>query len=259
MKMSPLFTAIIAVFSIGSLRAAEPAAATPALSADELAAKLDAVSQGSSSIRTQLEIRSNEGGKRVMQLQIKQRRTKDATDLAYLVIWPNDQKGKGVILHQKEGEVATGSVIEPPNKVRALQASEMSDGLFDSDLAYQDAVENFFAWKKQALVGTGTIDNVSCQILESKPGSSSETIYGKVRTWIDLRRMVPMRVEKYSPTGELVRRIDTDRVAPDDQHRQIPARLLVHGPRKNTVTELNGSGIKHDVNFTDADFTAASR
>ncbi|MGI8890515.1 MAG: outer membrane lipoprotein-sorting protein [Chthoniobacterales bacterium] len=134
----------------------------------------------------------------------------------------------------------------------------MGDGLLESDLAYQDAVENFFAWKSQSLVGTETIDRVSCQILESKPDSSSQTIYGKVRSWIDLRRMVPMRVEKYSPSGKLIRRIDTDRVMPDDQHRQIPARLIVHGPRKNTVTELNGSGIKHDVSLTDADFTPSS-
>ncbi|MEO5753218.1 MAG: outer membrane lipoprotein-sorting protein [Chthoniobacterales bacterium] len=254
MKKSFLFLVVVGVFSIGPLQAAEPAAPATAMSAGELAAKLDAVGQGGASIRTQLEIRTNGGGKHVMQLQIKQRRTKDATDLAYLVIWPNDQKGKGVILHQTAGKAPTGVVIEPPNKVRALKASEMGNGLFDSDLAYQDAVENFFAWKEQAVVGTETIDNVSCQILESKPGSSAATIYGKVRSWIDLRRMVPMRVEKYSPSGERIRRIDTDRVAPDDQHRQIPARLIVHGPRKNTVTELNGSGIKHDVSFSDADF-----
>ena len=82
------------------------------------------------------------------QLQIKQRRTENATDLVYLVLWPNDQKGHAVILHQKAGEAPTGSVIAPPKPVRALKKSEMSEGLFESDLAYQDAVENFFAWKK---------------------------------------------------------------------------------------------------------------
>ncbi len=258
MKKAILFTAILAALSVESVRAADPATPPTTMSADELAAKLDAIGQGNASIRTQLEVRTNGGGKRVMQLQIKQRRMKTATDLAYLVIWPNEQKGKGIILHQKAGEAPTGSLLEPPNKVTELKSSEMRSGLFDSDLAYQDAVENFFAWKKQAGVGTETIQNVSCQILESKPDSPSETIYSRVRSWVDLRRMVPLRVEKYSPSGELIRRIDTDRVAPDDQHRQIPARLIVHGPRKDTVTEFNGSGIKHDVTFSDADFTPAS-
>jgi hypothetical protein len=44
----------------------------------------------------------------------------------------------------------------------------MGEGLFDSDLSYQDAVENFFAWKKQAIVGSEAINNVNCQILDSR-------------------------------------------------------------------------------------------
>ncbi|MGI8890516.1 MAG: hypothetical protein ACR2G0_06990 [Chthoniobacterales bacterium] len=121
MKKLFLFTAGLTLFSIGSLAAAEPAAPAAAMSADELASKMEAANHGSASIRTQLEIRTNEGGKRVMQLQIKQRRTEGGTDLAYSVIWPNDQKGNGVILHQKAGQAPTGSVIEPTNKVRALK------------------------------------------------------------------------------------------------------------------------------------------
>ncbi len=219
---------------------------------------MDAARLGSASIRTQLEVRNNAGGKRVMQLRIKERRTKSATDLVYLVLWPNDQKGKAVILHQDAGSAPTGTIVEPPNTVRALKSSEMGEGIFESDLAYQDAVENFFAWKKQAIVGTEKIDNVNCQILESKPDSASDSIYAKVRSWIDPARLVPLRVEKYSSSGELMRRIDTDKVARDEKHRPIPARLVVHGPRKNTVTELNGARIEQDVKLTDADFTPAA-
>ena len=98
---------------------------------------------------------------------------------------------------------------------------------------------------------------MNCQILESKPDSSSVSIYAKVRSWIDPRRFVPLRIEKYSSSGELVRRIDITRVARDEKHHPIPANLTVHGPRKNSVTEFNGARIDQDVNFTDADFTPA--
>jgi hypothetical protein len=98
---------------------------------------------------------------------------------------------------------------------------------------------------------------VSCQILESKPDSSSVSVYAKVRSWIDPQRFVPMRIEKYSSSGELVRRIDVTRVARDEKHHPIPASLTVRGPRKNSVTEFNGARIDQDVNFTDADFTPA--
>jgi hypothetical protein len=243
-----------AAFCLISIRGAEPA--LPAMSAAELADQLDAVSQGSALIRSKLEIRSLEGARRVLQLQIKQRRTKTATDLVYQVLWPDEHKGEAVILHQAQS-VAKGSIIVPQQPVRAIKASQMNEGLFDSDLSYQDAVENFFAWKKQALVGSETINGVNCQILESKPDSSSISIYAKVRSWIDPQRFVPMRIEKYSSSGELVRRIDVTRVARDEKHHPIPASLTVHGPRKNSVTEFNGARIDQDVQFTDADFTAA--
>jgi len=224
------------------------------MSAAELAGRMDTVSQGNALIRTKLEVRSGDGTKRVLQLQIKQRRTKTSTDLVYQVLWPNEHKGEAVILHQTQG-MAKGSIIVPQQPVRPITSSQMADGLFDSDLSYQDAIENFFAWKKQAIVGSEMINNVNCQILESKPDSSSASTYAKVRSWIDPRQFVPMRIEKYSSSGELVRRIDITRVARDEKDNPIPGNLTVHGPRKNSVTEFNGARIDQKVSFTDVDFT----
>jgi hypothetical protein len=243
-------SAFFAAVCLPGIHAAEP----PAMSAAELAGRLDAVGQGNALIRTKLEVRSGDGTKRVLQLQIKQRRTKTSTDLVYQVLWPSERKGEAVILHQTQG-ASKGSIIVPQQPVRAITSSQMGDGLFDSDLSYQDAVENFFAWKKQAIAGAEMINNVNCQILESKPDSSSASTYAKVRSWIDPHRFVPMRIEKYSSSGDLVRRIDVTRVARDEKDNQIPGNLTVHGPRKNSVTEFTGARIDQKVNFTDADFT----
>ncbi|MGC1322963.1 MAG: outer membrane lipoprotein-sorting protein [Candidatus Udaeobacter sp.] len=254
--MKPFFALAIAAaaFCLISIHAAEPA--PPAMSAAELAARLDSLREGSALIRSKLEIRSPDIGQRILQLQIKERRTKTSTDLVYQILWPNELKGEAVILHQGQGG-SKGSIIVPNQPVRTIKGSQMNEGLFDSDLSYQDALENFFAWKKQAIVGSETINGVNCQILESKPDSSSVSIYTKVRSWIDPQRFVPMRIEKYSSSGELVGRIDVTLVARDEKHHPIPASLIVHGPRKNSVTEFNGARIDQDVQFTDADFTAA--
>ena len=80
------------------------------MSAAELAGRMDAVSQGNALIRTKLEVRSADGARRVLQLQIKQRRTKTTTDLVYQVLWPNEHKGEAVILHQAQ---------EAPRKARS--------------------------------------------------------------------------------------------------------------------------------------------
>ena len=244
-----------AALGIVTLHGADPAAGP--LSAAELADRMNAQQEGNALIRTKLEVQGAGGARRVLQLQLKERRTKTATDIAYQVLWPNEHKGEAIILHQAGG-APNGSIIKPSQPVRAIKPSQMGDGLFDSDLSYQDAVENFFAWKKQAIVGAETINNVNCQILESKPDGSSSTIYAKVRSWIDPHRLVPMRIEKYSSSGELVRRIDVTRVARDERHNPIPASLTVHGSKKNSVTQFNGARIDQDVNFTDADFTPAA-
>ena len=254
-KLLFTFVAAAAALRVAAVGVEEPAPSP--MSAEELARQLDTTTQGSALIRTQLEVRFSAGSKRVMQLLIKQRRSQTATDLVYRVLWPNDRRDEVVLLHQDSGSAAHGSIIIPHQPVRTIGASQMDEGLFDSDLSYQDAIENIYGWKEQAIVGSEVINGVNCQILESKPGNSSVSIYARARSWIDPRRLVPLRIEKYSQSGELIRRIEITRIARDEKHNPIPAGLTVHGPRKNTVTVFNGSRIDQDVTFTDDDFKPA--
>ena len=89
---------------------------SPVSASTELAGRIAQVAEGSALIRTKLEIQSADGASRVLQLQIKQRRTKNATDLLYLVLWPSEHKGEAVILHQGQGE-PKGSIIVPQQPV----------------------------------------------------------------------------------------------------------------------------------------------
>jgi hypothetical protein len=198
---------------------------------------------------------SPDGGKRVLQLQIKERRTATAADLVYLVQWPKEQKGEAVILHQTSGGAARGTLVVPSAPPRTLEASQMDGGLFGSDLSYQDAIENFFAWKDQAITGSETVDGAECQILESKPGKAGVSTYARVRSWIDVRRLVPMRIEKYSAAGQVVRRIDTTYVGRDQRDRFIPAKLTIRSPSKDSMTEFDGARIEQGMQFTDRDFS----
>ena len=115
-------------------------------------------------------------------------------------------------------------------------------------------LENFYAWEKQSIVGAEAVDRVPCQILESRPGKAEQSSYGSVRSWVDTRRMVPLRVEKYSASGQVVRRIDTTSVATDDKKRHIPATLSIRS-QKASVTELDGSRLRHNVIYEDREFT----
>ncbi len=227
------------------------------LSARDLAARLSAnVQDGASAVRLKLEMHGAGGGpKTVLQVQVKARRTAAATDIVYQVLWPKERKGESFLLRKTVDRAPSGAVFVPPDSLLPITASKMKDAVFGSNLTYEDLLENFFAWPNQAIVGTETVDRVPCQILESRPGKSDRSTSARVRSWIDLKRLVPLRVEKYHESGELARRIDTTRVARDDTGRLVPASLSVRCPGQDSVTEVEGSSSRHNVSYAENDFT----
>ena len=250
--MKPTLRLIFFAFVAFSVSAADTAA--PVISATDLAAKLSASQQdGSSFVRLKMDVTG--ATKISLQLQIKQRRTKATTEVVYQILWPKERLGESVLLRKTGNQTAKGLIFVPPNTVRALDSSQIKEPLFGSDLSYADILENFFAWENQAIIGTEIVDRVSCQILESKPGKGQRSNYASVRTWVDARRNVPLRVEKYLASGQLARRIDSGRVVTDDIQRHVPAGLTITDPRSNSTTELDGSKLKHGMIYTDAEFT----
>ena len=244
MKMHTKLLAAAALASAFTFSTAIAADESAAMTAGDLAAKLSALqADGNSYVRMRLEA----GAAGVLQLEGKQRRGGKGSEVVYRVLFPKDRKGEAVLLRP-----GGGTRFVPPNTLQPISAGQMDDAFFGSALANADLVENFFSWPQQAIVGTETVDRVNCQILESKP-SKGGSIYGSVKSWIDMRRMVPLKVEKYSGSGQLVRKIETTKVVTDDKHRQIPANLNITGPKG--TSDLDGSKIKHGVSFTDAEFT----
>jgi hypothetical protein len=244
----PVAAAIIGLTLAFSSHADESPSPVPA---NDLASRLSALSQdGASYVRLRMEIKG--ATKETLQLQIKERRTKSSSEVVYQVLYPKERKGESVLLRKIGNRPASGSVFVPPNTLRPID--DLKEPLLGSDLSYEDVVDNFFAWDHQAIVGTEEVDGVKCTILESKPGKDEHSIYGRVRSWIDVRRLVPLSVEKYASSGQLLRRIDTTRVVADAGH-EIPANLTVRGARPDSSTELDGSRIRHNVTYTDRDFT----
>ena len=221
------------------------------MTANDLAFRLSVLRQsGASYVRLRMEIKgaTNE----TLQLQIKERRTKDSSEAVYQVLYPKERKGESVLLRKTGDLPASGSVFVPPNTVRPID--DLKEPLFGSDLSYEDVIDNFFRWEQQAIVGTQEVQGVNCQILESKPGKNERSTYGSVRSWIDVRRLVPLRVEKYASSGQVLRRIETTRVV-TDAGQPIPADLTVGGARPDSSTLIDGSSIKHNVIYSDRDFT----
>ncbi len=254
--MNPILQSLRYALLGAALLVSTASAQEAAPSARDLAAKLSAIIQnGSSVIRLKMEIRQpGSGGKTVLQIQVKSQRTKDSTELVYQILWPKERKGESFLLRKSGDAAPVGTLFTPPNSMVPLTAAKMKDGVFGSDLSYDDLVENFFTWGNQAIVGTETVDRIPCQIMESKPGKGDSTGYAKVRSWIDTKRMVTLRVEKYAASGKLAKRIDTTRVSRDDSSK-IGSSFLLQRPGQDSVTDIDGSNSKHGMTFTAGDFT----
>src|SRR6185436_13575884 len=139
----PVSAAIVGLTLAFSSRAAE----TPStMTANDLASRLSALREkGNSQVRLRMEIKgaTNE----TLQLQIKERRTKNSSEVVYQVLYPKERKGESVLLRKIGNGSASGSVFVPPNTVRPIK--DLKEPLLGSDLSYEDVVDNFFAWHQQ--------------------------------------------------------------------------------------------------------------
>jgi hypothetical protein len=186
-----------------------------------------------------------------LQVQSKERRGNAGTEIAYQILFPKERKSEGFVLRKTGGRVS-GAVFTLPDSVKELSGGDLDRGVFGSALTYEDILDDFFLWPNQKIVGTEAVGKTECQVLESKPGKGGSS-YGSVRSWIDTKRMVPMRVEKLSSGGKVIARIETTNIEKDDLGRNLPASLSIQ--RGGSTTVIEGSRIRHNVDLSDADFT----
>ena len=228
-------------------------ALSPASAAEWTAAKLAgemaaAVEDGDAAARVRLE--SAETG--VLQVRIKSRRSAARSAVNYEILWPEARKGEVLVLRQSGTGAVQGATRTAGGQTAELGLADLGQPVFGTALAYADVIGNFFRWDRQTLDGTETIGKTACVILESSPGAKDVSIYGRVRSWIDPQRLVPLRVEKYDKSGRLVRRIDTTQVSKDDRGHHVPAGMTVRAG--NRSTEIDGVNIRHDVRHEDSVF-----
>ncbi|GAA5115482.1 outer membrane lipoprotein-sorting protein [Luteolibacter yonseiensis] len=218
--------------------------------AKSLATQLAGLQQdGSSFAKVKMDVTSADGAKQSLQFQIKQRRSANTTEVVYQILWPKERMGEAVLL-KRSGVEMSGTLLTLPDKVRNLSAAELKGPLLGTSLSCSDVLEDFFSWENQKIVGEETVNRVKCQILESKSGSAT------VRSWIDTKRVVPLRIEKYLSSGNAFRRIEAVAVNKDDNNRNIPSSMTVQDLQKGTTTSIDGSKLKHGVTYDNSDFTA---
>lgn len=250
-KFFMLFS-LIALWAVSSIQAAEPTAQTLA---DQLrAARRD----GNTNIRMRMDIKDVTGGPgTTLQLLIKSRRNDKVTEVVYQILWPRERKNEAILLRLEHGTQARrGWHYLPPAEPKALAENQWQELVFGSGLSYEDLVDDFYAWESQTLVASESVDGIPCHIVESKPGKASSS-YASVRSWIDSRRMIPLRIEKYQKSGNLACRMTPTRIVRAENGQHVPASLLVQRSGQAGATEVQGSKIRRDVTYKEDEFSPA--
>ena len=85
-----------------------------------------------------------------------------------------------------------------------LGPATWGDPLLDSDLTYEDLMENQFLWQKQTLVKQEKYGARDCAVVRSEPAVVDRSHYSAVTSWLDRLVHYPVKVEKVvKATGQV--------------------------------------------------------
>lgn len=225
--------------------------------ANQFAAKLGrALIDGESMARFRMVVRGQDGtASKTLQVASRSRRTDQETRLVYEILWPTEQKGEAFYLNATKGGRVQGATRSPDGRILQFGPDALDKGIFGTDLSYADVFENFFLWRSQRLLDREVIGRVECEVLESRPETGDRSPYSKVISWIDPKKMVPMRVEKFDRSGRTALIIETTGVTRESNGNHLPSGFVAKRTGSPTVTAIEGASLRRDVKFSNAEFS----
>jgi hypothetical protein len=88
--------------------------------------------------------------------------------------------------------------------LKDLGPATWGDPLLDSNLFYEDLMENQSLWQKQTLVKEEKYGARDCYVIKSQPAAADRSHYSAVTSWFDRQTHYPVKVEKLvESTGQI--------------------------------------------------------
>ena len=108
-----------------------------------------------------------------------------------------------LLIDSRAGGKASVRVIRPGEAApREVPFAGWAERLLDSDLSYEDLLENHFLWSRQSLAKPAKYGARECEVLRSEPGAGERSHYSSVTSWLDREILYPVKVEKvFKGTG----------------------------------------------------------
>lgn len=109
---------------------------------------------------------------------------------------PADIEGTGLLtLDRASGESDQWIYLPAMDRVRRISSSRQGGKFVNSDFYYEDLRDRKVSQDEHRIVGRETIQGVVCDVLESVPVDSGNSVYVKRLAWVDRSTLLPMRVD----------------------------------------------------------------
>ena len=135
-----------------------------------------------------------------------------------------------------------------------IVASQMGRSFVNSDFTYEDMQRHPVEDWNYQLDGFETISGHACYILVSTPKAGTDTQYGKLVSWIEKERFIPIKAEFYDKKGQHTKSYFVDRFEIIDKIA-TEMDILMEDLLSGHKTRLKTLEIKYNSGLNDSLFT----
>ncbi len=194
--------------------------------------------------------------RRTLQFLIHGRQDHEGSQMLYLALYPQADKGRAVVIRKGSDNDISGFIREPSGKIQNLKPERMKQPFFGSDITLEDLAADFWNWPSPKLAGQGTVCHKNCYIIDWCAPKGRDADHEIMRAWISPETSLPLRIESYLDNGTLIKRTECRKLVKSG-NRWSMAELATETPATGGRTSIDFSKGALDVEVPATDFTPA--
>jgi hypothetical protein len=148
---------------------------------------------------------SASGARKTSRVSLKGRSFDGVVKLFYEVADPVPARVRLIVETFSTGKASIQLARAGDRRPKDLPFQGWGEPFLDSDLSYEDLLENHFLWRIQSLIREEKYGSRNCLVIRSEPGPADRSQYSAVTTWLDREIYCPVLVEKTIRTSGAVK------------------------------------------------------
>lgn len=137
-------------------------------------------------------------------LLIKGQRSDAVETLAVTALSPAALRGQHIRLSVEQGRLARFEQVDAAGATQPVPATALGDGVFGTDLSFDDLLGRAWSWTVVGVVGSSRILDHDCDIVELRPQQADAI--ARLRSCIAPDLGLPLLSERHDAQGRVVQR-----------------------------------------------------